>query len=249
MKVTGTESIKILKTSRPLVLKSDGFLKMDKAKLSRFERGDIAFDDITTHALKVYLEEKLSLTSNTLNLNNEEIEEEIKNDGNDGNGTTRENKEEHGESSSNTSSSFSASNNEHENGSKRVQTLVKQSKYDIGNILKFSNEVGEVANKFLIDKYFELASQLETAMDSNVETGFFGGFTEQTEDDARACIYTMAGMLNIIFALQGKMVFPIQDNDESILPGDNILSVLQGEFFTFTGQGPSNGNTLKQEIA
>ena len=204
---------------------SQGLLSLTNSKLSRYERGDSALDNMTQELLHKYYEMKLEETR-TYEPEPDENEPAAK----EGQHKQRDSNIVRGDASDDVS--------EAQTQEKRVSSVAKNGKLNPYDLIRFDPKVSDSAKSVLLDMFEALSVQLENALESPVERGFFGGVSEQTIEDARACIYSMAGLYNIIRALQGKPVLPIAEDSEK-LSDDDILSVVQENFKSFTGQGPN----------
>lgn len=207
---------------------SQGFLTLNNTKLSRYERGDSALDNTTQKFLKDYYEKKIEETNT---YEPEQYDREPKSGSaarqdtnNFRNGDNRD---------------FPNNADETQTIEGRVSPLVEKSeKLSAYDLIRFDPKVTESAKSVLFDMFQSLVMQLEEGLEQPVKRGVFGSVSEDTAEGARSCVYAMAGLYNIIRALQGKPVLPIKEDSEK-LDEDDILSVIQESFKYYTGQGPN----------
>lgn len=207
---------------------SQGLLSLTNLKLSRYERGDSALDNMTQELLHKYYETKLEETNAYEPEQNDKYEPAA--EAGEGQQEQRDSNIVRGDTSDDVS--------ETQTKKKWIPSIATTSKLNPYDLIRFDPKVSEQAKSVLFNMFNALSVQLENALESPVERSFFGGVSEQTIEDARACIYSMAGLYNIIRALQGKPVLPIAEDSEK-LSDDDILSVVQENFKSFTGQGPN----------
>jgi len=201
--------------------KSDGLLKITNTQLSRFEKGDIALDDQTKGYLKSYLNSKL-VEFNRNEETTQAAEETNNNVVEDKNADAIK---------------ITKANDEKAKSAADEPTKKEPKLLAFDDLMLFDPKLSELKKDLLIQRFRALYSQLEEAIDRPVKRGWFG-VSEEAFDDAKACVYTMAGLYNILRALQGKPVFPIADSPENVLGKEDILSLVQGDWNFFTGQGP-----------
>ena len=196
-----------------LRLLSGNIIKITNTKLSRYEKGDVNLDEGTLIQLEKYLNEKTATLNDESNINS---------------GTRLEDDDQ-----------VETGEPEQKDVNKQDIHFNSQDKNaDLTSILRFDPDMNDYKREALIERFFSLSGQLDDLLESEVKRGFFGGVSEDTQGDAMACVYTMAGLFNIIRALQGNSVLPIQDDEESILDKDDILSLVQEKWHHFTDQGP-----------